>query len=150
MGQKNNYIEQLPLRFFVEYTQGNINHFLIQSAMSETNNKHLLDITNSLSDRNERVTKHCTRAVYDMLPITFPSKQNSDSRDCTIIAMQNKHPSLAMYDANLNTESMSYSNFEQLCDPNKERDMLNFLTTQGLIPASQQCLLCGSRSNMHH
>ena len=62
--------------------------------------------------------------------------------------MQNKHPSLAMYDANLNTESMSYSNFEQLCDPNKERDMLNFLTTQGLIPASQQCLLCGS--NMRH
>ena len=69
--------------------------------MSANNKKHLLDITNTLSDRNERVTKLCTGAVYDMLPIMFPNK-HSDFSDCTIITLQNKHPSLAMYDANLN------------------------------------------------
>ena len=44
----------------------------------------LLDITNSTSDRNERIKKHCTGAVYDMLPIAFPNKLSSDSIDCTI------------------------------------------------------------------
>ena len=83
-----------------------------------------------------------------MLPIAFPNKLSSDSNDCTMIAMQTKHPSLAMYNSDMNTESMSFTDFEELCDPNKECEMLNFLTELGLLPSSQQCLLCGN--NMRH
>ena len=83
-----------------------------------------------------------------MLFIVFPNKLSSDSNDCTMIAMQNKHPSLAMYNSDMNTESMSFTDFEELCDPNKECEMLNFLTELGLLLSSQQCLLCGN--NMRH
>ena len=41
-----------------------------------------------------RGKKLCSGAVYDMLPITFPNKLTSDLSDCTVIAMQNKYPSL--------------------------------------------------------
>ena len=116
--------------------------------MSALKKQPLLDITNTKSDRNERIKKHCTGAVYDMLPIAFPNKLSSDSNDCIMIAMQNKHPSLAMYNSDMNTESMSFTDFEELCDPNKECEMLNFLTELGLLPISQQCLLCGN--NMRH
>ena len=109
--------------------------------------KPLLDITNTKSDRNERIKKHCNGAVYDMLPIAFPNKLSSDWNDCTMIAMQNKHPSLAMYNSDMNTESMSFTDFEELCDPNKECEMLNLLTELGLLPISQR-LLC--RNNMRH
>ena len=75
-----------------------------------------------------------------MLFIVFPNKLSSDSNDCTMIAMQNKHPSLAMYNSDMNTESMSFTDFEELCDPNKECEMLNLLTELGLLPISQRLL----------
>ena len=116
--------------------------------MSALKKQPLLDITNTKSNRNERIKKHCNGAVYDMLPIAFPNKLSSDSIDCTMIAMQNKHPSLAMYNPDINTESISFTDFEELCDANKECQMLNFLTEVWLLPSSQQCLLCGN--NMRH
>ena len=64
-----------------------------------------------------------------------------------MIAMQNKNPSLAMYNSDMNTESMSFTDFEELCDPNKECEMLNLLTELGFLPISQR-LLC--RNNMRH
>ena len=77
-----------------------------------------------------------------MLPFMFSNKLSLDSNDCTMIAMQNKHPSLAMYNSDMNTESMSFTDFEQLCDSNKECEMLNFLTGLGVLSFSQQCLQC--------
>ena len=112
--------------------------------MDQNKRSAFTDITNVASDRDSNIKKHCINTVYEMLPVTFELHKNSECSSKTTILMQNKHPMLAMYDASLQTDSMSFTDLENLCDPNKEREMLSFLTDLGLIAATQQCLLCGA------
>ena len=103
--------------------------------MDQNKRSAFTDITNVASDRDSNIKKHCINTVYEMLPVTFELHKNSECSSKTTILMQNKHPMLAMYDASLQTDSMSFTDLENLCDPNKEREMLSFLTDLGLIAA---------------
>ena len=82
--------------------------------------------------------------VHEMLPVTFETQKSSECSSHTTTLMPNKHPMLAMYDSSLQTVSMEFTDLENICDPNKECEMLSFLTDLGLFPATQQCLLCGA------
>ena len=82
------------------------------TTMSNNKRCAIKDITNISLEREINIKKHCTNAVYDMLPVTFETKQDADCYSRTTIPMQNKHPLLAMYNPVLVTESMSFTVFE--------------------------------------
>ena len=102
------------------------------------------DVTNTFKRHKEIRKKYLPDTVYDMLPVPFgASSTEQDCNEVTII-MQNKHPQLAMYNAHLQTDTMSFDKLSSLCDLSKEPEMLKFLTDLHLLPDTQRCLSCGN------
>ena len=99
------------------------------------------DVTNTFKRHKEIRKKYLPDTVYDMLPVTFNTSSTEQDRNEVTIIMQNKHPQLAMYNAHLQTDTVSFGDFSSLCDSSKEPEMLNFFH---LLPDTQQCLSCGN------
>ena len=141
---------------FRKHTVGNlwmqdifrINTIQIMQPVTTYKTSALSDITNIIGERPYPNKKVCTESIHEMLPVLFHDKPENGNSTPTIITLQNKHPVLAMYNAHLVTETMSFNDLSLLCDDRNETQMLTFLTDLDILPDSQQCLNC--KNKMRH
>ena len=82
----------------------------------------------------------------------FPVQQVAQGEDIPKLPdrfkMQNKHPHLAFYDPNMETEFVSHEQLSTILNPNDETGMIKLLSETGVIAQSQTCKFCGGE--MHH
>ena len=107
--------------------------------------KPLSCISNTQKKPQTEVLKHCQMKPSQLMPIVENTnlKPNLDENCVRKIFLQNKHPLLAMYNAEVQSDDMSFSQLNELICSEDETNLINFLTEVGIFARFHQCEFCG-------
>ena len=90
------------------------------------------------------VFKSCEIDSSVLMPVLSSPKISTESNDvkCNIY-LQNKHPLLAMYNAHIKTDDMSFSDLSDLLSFEDETKLIDFLADVGIFAKGYICEFCG-------
>ena len=106
--------------------------------------KPLSCLTNTPKKLQTEVFKSCKIDPCTMMPVLSSPKKSTNSDDvrCNIY-LQNKHPLLAMYNAHIKTDDMSFSELSDLLSFEDETKLIDFLADVGIFAKGYRCEFCG-------
>ena len=118
-----------------------------QQNISFCKRKELDDITNTY-DKSKRSNVNELLPNLDDSKMSVTEQQDYVGNDQSVLCelernYENVHPLLGWYKHDLQTEHLSYDQFQQLMSKEKEEELLNFLVSVNLIAKERPCILCG-------
>ena len=106
--------------------------------------KPLSCLTNTPKKLQTEVFKSCKIDPSALMPVLSSPKISNESNDVKFyIYLQNKHPLLAMYNAHIKTDDMSFSDLSDLLSFEDETKLIDFLADVGIFAKGYRCEFCG-------